>query len=56
MTMRLENEMKVCRITLADGRYLIFYSFERETRDPDKGQGREIENVDSPESERGSRV
>ena len=56
MTTPWENEMKVRRIILADGRYLIFYSFERTARDHDKDQVRENENESSPETERGSRV
>jgi hypothetical protein len=52
------DEMEVRRITLADGRYLVFYTFDARDSDPDVAEARqrETENESSGDVDRTSRV
>jgi hypothetical protein len=54
----LNDEMEVRRVTLADGRYLVFYTFDGKDVDHDleKTRYRETENESSRDVDRGSRV
>jgi hypothetical protein len=58
MSVASEDGMEVRRITLADGRYLIFYTFDGEGADNgvENPQRKETQNESSREADRESRV
>ena len=58
MNQTTEDGMNIHRITLPDGRYMIFYEFSQEILKPreEERPGREKEALPSSQTERGSRV